>query len=481
MNDDELERMAQGMESGDFARRARTLDDFLYDPTQNGYWDLPSGVLWSANSVDGAVPLDQWPTTQNNKGEVTPQRPSAHINRIEHGRTVDGSTWWPGEPQIIRDRIASQEGIRRLPGAQILNHYTPADPVGEPGDPTPWIEHVRRIYPEEAEHLFDWCAYTLQNPGRKINHGIVLAGEQGIGKDALLTPLRWGVGDHNTREVGADKVLEPYNPWVKSVLLVINEVKPREIGHKAAQFQEALKPLLAAPPDVLALSEKYQRTLYVPNITHVVMTTNDALGMFLDSGDRRVFVAQSPANRLSDAAAHELWEALRGGAAAGAIQWLLDRDVSHFAARTPPPMTAAKQQIIDAGRAVRWGIADDVLADFLEFMGGSPSAFFTTDLQHFINAANFFDDKQEAIKAVQKNNFHYIADRFGYRMMRNGNGSKWKNGSFQSRGAYVRKTLTDDQQMPAVEAALKRRPLSFKEPPEASGDVVRFPQRGDDE
>src|ERR1019366_8451569 len=66
---------------------------------------------------------------------------------------------------------------------------------------TPWLEHVKRVFPDEWRHIPCWLAHRVQRPGEKINHALVLGGKQGIGKDSLLEPVKEAVGRWNWREI----------------------------------------------------------------------------------------------------------------------------------------------------------------------------------------------------------------------------------------------------------------------------------------
>jgi hypothetical protein len=87
-----------------------------------------------------------------------------------------------------------------------------------------WLEHVRKLYPDDVEHMLNWLAHLVQCPGTKINHGLVLGGEPGIGKDTILTPVRIAVGTGNCEEIPANAEFASFNGYVKSVLLRINEL-----------------------------------------------------------------------------------------------------------------------------------------------------------------------------------------------------------------------------------------------------------------
>ena len=121
----------------------------------------------------------------------------------------------------------------------------------------------------------------------------MLGGEQGIGKDTLLAPVRFAIGPWNTQEVSPLVMMGRFNGYNRCLLLVIGEAK--DMGEvNRYQFYEHLKPYLAAPPDALRTDEKNKPEYYVLNVLRVIMTTNHKTGgIYLPADDRRHFVAWS--------------------------------------------------------------------------------------------------------------------------------------------------------------------------------------------
>lgn len=111
-------------------------------------------------------------------------------------------TWAPGLPMLIKDRLASGGGWFDRKGVVCLNLYKP--PILAPGNPAKagrWLDHVRLIYPDDADHIIRYLAYKAQHPEDKINHALVLGGEQGIGKDTIIEPVKYTIGPWNFAEV----------------------------------------------------------------------------------------------------------------------------------------------------------------------------------------------------------------------------------------------------------------------------------------
>lgn len=479
-SDEELLRAAQESEdsiAGEFVRRLRTVTDFRYDEVQEKYWDTTTGTLLGAKSVNGAIPKDDWPTYTDDKGKVKRQQPAQAINDVETGLTVEGSTWWPGKGKFLYDTIVNDRGVIDKAGAVTYNSYV-APTHRQPPEgvkPDQWIQHVKKIYPDpvEQEHFFDFAAHMLQRPDQKVNHGIVMAGNFGIGKDTALLPLRAGVGMWNAAEIEPDAISRHYNPYIKSVMLIINEVRPHDEDHKASNFYNQIKPLLAAPPDMLPMEVKYANTVYVPNLCHVLLTTNDPLTMYIPEDDRRLFVMTSNAPSARDKQAFEaffgsryfqhMYKYLYEGGMEAAIQWLLDRDVSDFDAGQHPPMTAGKKAIIESATQIRRSVIDDLVEQYIETECDEerPAVIFHRDLSEYVARGPWFDDAKSVTKMLNAKNFHFKMDEHGYEMMRNPYSAEWRHKKFRSRMAFVRKDITSGERYDAVNDALQCRPLIF--------------------
>ena len=132
-----------------------------------------------------------------------------------------------------------------------MNVYLPSTTVpGNAAEADPWLEHVHRVYPNDAEHIIAWLAHRAQRPAEKVNHALVLGGSQGTGKDTLLEPVKRTIGPWNFIEVMPSHMLGRFNGFLKAVVLRINEA--RDLG-KVNRFAwyDHMKACTAAPPDVL--------------------------------------------------------------------------------------------------------------------------------------------------------------------------------------------------------------------------------------
>jgi hypothetical protein len=360
------------------------LDDFQSYMPMHSYIYVPSGEMWPAGSVNarlGTVPLwnaDGTPVLNNKMEQV--EIPASQW--IDKHRPVEQMTWAPGLPALISDRLISEGGWIDRPGVTVFNQYRPPTlQHGDPSEARPWIDHVHKVYPAEADHIIHWFAHRVQHPQEKINHALVLGGSQGIGKDTMIEPVKRAVGPWNCCEVSPTQMLGRFNGYVKSVILRVSEA--RDLGDmNRYAFYDHMKTYTAAPPDTLRVDEKHIREHHVLNCTGVILTTNHRSdGLYLPADDRRHFVAWSDLTKDDFSADYwsELWAFYEEGGYGHVAAYLATLDITAFNPKAPPPKTDAFWQIVSAGQAPEDAEMADVLAKL-----GRPYA---VGVQQVLNAA----------------------------------------------------------------------------------------------
>jgi hypothetical protein len=337
-----------------------SLDDFWAYMPMHSYIFAPTGEMWPSASVNSRIPPIPVPPSQG--GNRKSLSAAAWLDR---DKPVEQMTWAPSEPKIIRDRLISLGGWIDRPGAGCFNLYRP--PTLRRGDSRcakKWLDHLRLIYPDEADHIVPFFAHRVQRPHEKINHAVVLGGAPGIGKDTILEPVKYAVGPWNFAEISPKNILGNTNAFAKSVILRLSEA--RDLGEfDRFTFYEAMKGYCAAPPDVLRVNEKHIREYYVPNICGVIIITNHKTdGMHLPADDRRHLVCWSNSGKADFTQNYwdRIWEWYAAGGIGHVAAYLANYDLSTFNPKTAPPHTRAFWEIVDAGRAPE----NAELADIIE-------------------------------------------------------------------------------------------------------------------
>jgi len=336
----------------------------------SSYIFTPCRDFWPAKNVNARLPAQ--PVLNKNgqprrdgNGKIVYQPANKWLDQ---NRPVEAVTWAPGLPLQIRDRLISMGGWIERKDVSCFNLYRP--PRIELGNATKaglWLDHVRKIYPDDADHIIKWLAHRVQCPGDKVNHALVLGGEQGIGKDSMLEPVKEAVGRWNFQEIKPKDLLGRFNPFAKAVILRVNEA--RDLGEiDRFKFYDLTKVYTAAPPDVLRVDEKNIPEHYVPNVLGFILTTNHKTdGIYLPPGDRRHYVAWS--NYSEKDFALDYWNELWGWFCAGGFghvaAYLTEFDLSNFDPKAPPPKTPTFWEIVN----VNVQPEDAELADVIDTLG----------------------------------------------------------------------------------------------------------------
>lgn len=290
----------------------------------------------------------------------------------------------------------------------------------------------------------------MQRPGEKLNHALVLGGDEGIGKDTILEPVKYAVGPWNAQEVNPQQILGRFNSYIKSVILRVSEA--RDLGDvDRYALHEHLKTLIAAPPDVLRCDEKNLREHSVMNVTGVIVTSNHVDGIYLPSDSRRYFVAWSEA--VKESYSKTYWQELyhwyhQEGGIAHVTAYLGSLDLSDFDPKAPPPKTAAFWRVVDAGRAPE----DAELADAIESLG-NPAAVTVTDLCICASGAfrEWLQDRRNARQVPHR------MKGAGYIAARNdaAQDGLWKV-SGKRQVIYARRELTESKRLAAATALARK-------------------------
>lgn len=233
------------------------------------------------------------------------------------------------------------------------NRWRDARPVAAGGDITPWMTHCRALVPDAAEldHLLNIMAFKVQHPEIKINHAVLHAGDQGSGKDTMWAPFIWAVcGPHlkNRGMLDNDTMSSQFGYALESEILILNELKEPDAKERRA-LANRLKPVIAAPPEMLSVNRKGLHPYQMVNRLFVLAFSNDPVPISLDSQDRRWFCVWSHAERMDPDAAARMWAWYHSGGFPAIAAWLRVRDVSAFNAGAAPMMTEFKVNLIEHG------------------------------------------------------------------------------------------------------------------------------------
>jgi hypothetical protein len=295
---------------------------------------------------------------------------------IHTGRKVEASICFDENRQAMGAKAlvgvtyaAGEDVIVTRDGDLFGNRWRDARPElsgAKNNDISMWMNHCQELVPEQVEldHIFDVMAFKVQNPRIKVNHAILHAGDEGSGKDTFWAPFIWAVcGDHlkNRGIMDNNSVNSQWGYQLESEILIINELKEPDAATRR-QLANQLKPIIAAPPEMLPINRKGLHPYMMANRLFVLAFSNDPVPISLATQDRRWFCVWSTAPRMDSNQAKKIWDWYRAGGFGAIASWLQARDVSRFNPSAPPAMTEFKANLIEHGMSM----AESYLVEMLK-------------------------------------------------------------------------------------------------------------------
>jgi len=231
-----------------------------------------------------------------------------------------------------------------------INLHVPGTIKPAVGDPTPWLNYMAYMFPNEGErkHMMRWCATLMARPDIRMKWGILLVSEkQGVGKTTLgqdiIAPI---IGVHNCsfpRE--KDIVDSQFNGWLaKKRLIVVGEVY-------AGQSWKAYNQLKQIITDKsVEVNEKNEKGYTVENWAHVMASSNSLKALKMEESDRRWFYPTVTEARWTPKQFDEFFEWLGSGGLSIIYDWAIKYG-DYVKSGEDAPMSVRKRDLIDESRS----------------------------------------------------------------------------------------------------------------------------------
>lgn len=192
------------------------------------------------------------------------------------------------------------------------------------------------------EWVLKWIAYPLQKPGAKMATSIINYGIEGTGKSFLWEVVVKEMYGRYGFTVGQAQLESAFTSWKSHKLFVVAE----EVVSRAekAHYKGQIKHMITGKTHVI--NEKHLPEREEDNLMNFVFLSNNTQPLELDYGDRRylaLFMGQPQPN--------EYYESLGSWVSDGGVQafyhYLMEMDLGDFSPHSKPPMTEAKQNLIN--------------------------------------------------------------------------------------------------------------------------------------
>jgi len=200
---------------------------------------------------------------------------------------------------------------------------------------------------EHMEWILRWLAYPLQHPGAKMQTALLMFGEkQGTGKSLFFEGVMLPIfGDYGT--VASQHQLDSsFTSWrSKKLFVLFEEVLSRDDKYS---HNGTLKYMITGK--TMNINEKNLPARDERNHMNSVFLSNEPQPIPIELEDRRFMVIE--ARRKQDPAFYnQVKDAIAQGAIEAFYHFLLTLPLDDFNEHSKPPMTLAKERVIEFGLA----------------------------------------------------------------------------------------------------------------------------------
>jgi hypothetical protein len=345
------------------------LEQFLYFAPGNNFVYRPTGAFWPGESIDASC------SQVNVDGQLVKASVWLKQNKLVTSMTIDPII----EEEVSKGFDCREGALIPSAGAALFNAYRkPTIELGDARLAKPFIEHVQKVFNKvgDAEMFLDYMAHRVQHPGEKVRFALLIAGEQGVGKDTAISMCMPALGVWNVSNIEPSALDQGFNEFESAVLVVISEAANAHEMSKWA-FNERTKVLIAGLPDFVTINPKYGQKFSVRRHSGVIITTNHMIGgIYIPDDDRRYDVIEAATRgemnildrELRSIYFNQLWDWFHHEDGDKHIAaYLHDRDVSKFNPATSQRSTVAHKTVISAGWA-----SDEYVLDALHALGDAP-------------------------------------------------------------------------------------------------------------
>lgn len=184
-------------------------------------------------------------------------------------------------------------------GRWYVNSYVPLFGDRKPGDPTPFISHVKRLIPDptDADIFLSYLAACVQHVGTKFQWCPVLQGVQGNGKTIIHKVMSHALGEPYCHIQDPNDLDNSFNAWVEGHLLCTIE----ELWVQGNQsILNRLKPLITN--DRVAIQQKKVDQRTGDNCANFLIFSNYKDAITKTKTDRRYCVFYTAQQSVEDLA-----------------------------------------------------------------------------------------------------------------------------------------------------------------------------------
>lgn len=410
--------------------------NFIYYGPGNNYVYRPTASFWVAEAVNSVC------SPINEEGKLLKPADWLRVNWAATSMTSDPAL----DGDFVKGVDVRDGEVCKQEGAATFNSYRP--PSIELGDARlagPFVSHVQGVFPNagDADQFLNYMAHRVQKPEEKPRFALLIAGDQGVGKDTAVEFCCPAIGAWNVANIEPIDLDSGFNEYAANVLVRVSEAANLHDMNKWA-FNERMKVLIAGTPDHIQVNPKYGQKYSVRLHCGVVLTTNHmTTGIYIPEDDRRYDVIESATkmemgltnDEKSKEYFSELWDWFIEGGAAHVAAFLMERSLVGFSASNGQRKTTAHTAVVSSNMTTdHWAL--DAINELGEPAAVRSDAIMALATKEGLNTKEIAAKMQPTLL------------RCGYRMHRNPSrkDGRWVFGTERKLvGVYVKKEIGWEQ------------------------------------
>lgn len=244
-------------------------------------------------------------------------------------------------------------------GKTWVNTYRPALPEGEGGSAEGGLEFLAQMLPDDRERAWfvRWLAFKYRHPWIPGPAVLMVARSFGTGRGTLARFIERLFGSRYVKRLpfhifSGKSYQSQYNDWETDALVaVISESSDAGNGTKweaKSSTYERLKDLVEPAPTRKLIVRKGERNNVALSFTSYIIATNHVDALPIPEGDRRFAVLSN-----GEPGSETFWKNVNAwldneANIAAFAAWLGEVDLSDYSPFVAPPMTRAKEAMVDA-------------------------------------------------------------------------------------------------------------------------------------
>ncbi len=236
----------------------------------------------------------------------------------------------------------------------------------EGADTTLITQHLEQIIcanqPALIEYLYNWIAYTVQNPDKPAGAAPVLYGDKGVGKGLFGHFLCKIWGSHAIHMSNPRHLVGNFNGHLADTCFLFAD-EAFFAGDKKSEG--ILKALITEP--TLIIERKGVDAIAQPNYLKVLMATNNEFAVPASKDERRYCVLDVSNSRVGDKSYFDaLNKAIKDKAVQASFLYdMLNRDISQFSVSAIPESRGLKTQRLNSLNSMGKWLVDSLSAGSL--------------------------------------------------------------------------------------------------------------------